>query len=147
MEVDFRDRNGDEDMLQHANEEVAVDIPIEEANDVTIQSASAFREGHRSRTRSIRVPSRPPVSSRSLTWAVPVNTASFNTDPSRRDENNGAELQIRTGPGDGENNAQTAIRSNGKPLAIDDSNASSEKTAFQFAAVFAALTSWHSNCS
>lgn len=54
--------NGDEDMLQHANEEVAVDIPIEEANDVTIQSGNTFRESQRSRTRSVRVPSRPPVS-------------------------------------------------------------------------------------
>lgn len=63
MEIYVRDRNnGDEDMLQHANEEVAVDIPVEEANDVTIQSGNGFRESQRSRSRSIRIPSRPPVS-------------------------------------------------------------------------------------
>uniref|UniRef100_A0AC34GE38 Uncharacterized protein n=1 Tax=Panagrolaimus sp. ES5 TaxID=591445 RepID=A0AC34GE38_9BILA len=67
-----------------------------------------------------------------------INAASFNTDPTRRDDNNAADLTIRTGPGDGENSAQTAIRSNGKPMTIEDSNAS-EKTAFQFANVFAAL--------
>lgn len=69
---------------------------------------------------------------------MPVNTASFNTDPSRRDENNGGEISIRTGNGEN-SELQTAIRSNGKPISVEDSNASSEKTAFQFATVFAAL--------
>uniref|UniRef100_A0A914PJI3 Uncharacterized protein n=1 Tax=Panagrolaimus davidi TaxID=227884 RepID=A0A914PJI3_9BILA len=53
------------------------------------------------------MPPPPPVSSRNLTLAVPLNAASFNIDPTRRDENNGRQLTIRTsGPGNSDPSEQ-----------------------------------------
>ena len=79
---------------------------------------------------------------RSLTWAVPPTSFNFASDSARRDDSSTGELAIRTNGSTANENSEASSQRLSKPPSVvneDSSGASSEKTAFQFATVFAAL--------
>uniref|UniRef100_A0A7E4ZWY5 E3 ubiquitin-protein ligase UBR5 n=1 Tax=Panagrellus redivivus TaxID=6233 RepID=A0A7E4ZWY5_PANRE len=118
-------------MIEQANEEVAIDIvPGEEAADVSVQPGNDVFAAFRPENVARRPPP-PASSSRSLTWAVPTLRGG-DTDSAAN-----GELVIRTSIPP--SSVDTTSRATSKSENPDDSFASNEKTAQQFAAVFAAF--------
>uniref|UniRef100_A0AC34RRG3 E3 ubiquitin-protein ligase UBR5 n=1 Tax=Panagrolaimus sp. JU765 TaxID=591449 RepID=A0AC34RRG3_9BILA len=123
------------------NEEVNITIaPESEAVSIAVSNDGPDVSSTRSRVINALNTVASGNRARNLTWAVP---GEFSV--ARRDDGNANELVIRTNQNNGNEgnnadpNAQRASKAASGTSIVEDSHASSEKAAFQFAAVFAAL--------